>query len=189
MVKKWLVGLGNPGDKYRHTRHNAGFMAVMEYASKACADAWRDKNQSAYLKWPTPEGQVFAVLPQTFMNDSGSSLLRWKSSEGLDPSQILVVYDDMDLPFGKLRYRAEGSGGSHNGMASIIQCLGSEKFPRLRIGIGKPEDPADWPDYVLRRFSPDEAAQLPAVLAKAALAMGDWVAGLGAEALMSKYNA
>lgn len=189
MTKKWMVGLGNPGAKYEKTRHNAGFMAVMHYAARKGKSSWSDKNDSLYQKWPAGENQIWALMPQTFMNDSGVSLQKWKAKEGLEPSKLLVIYDDMDLPFGKLRFRAGGSGGSHNGMASIIECLGTDKFPRLRIGIGKPENPEAWADYVLKKFIKEEQDGLPALLDKCADAMQDWCDQIPHERLMSKYNA
>jgi PTH1 family peptidyl-tRNA hydrolase len=188
MLKKWIFGLGNPEDKYKNTRHNAGFLAVSYYAEALKAGPWLEKNESLYLKLAGTDSQAYLVMPQTYMNESGRSLLKWKSKEGLEAAQLLVVFDDMDLPLGKIRYRPEGSGGSHNGMASMIECLGTEKFSRLRIGIGKPQNPEDWADYVLRRFNTEEAPQLDSVLQKSAELMKDWMAGLPHESLMSKYN-
>lgn len=189
MPKKWMVGLGNPDAKYKNTRHNAGFMAVSLYAERFKLGPWAEKCESQYLRSTLGETQLYLLMPQTYMNDSGRSLQKWKAKEGLEASELLVVYDDMDLPLGKLRYRAEGSGGSHNGMASIIECLGTDQFNRLRIGIGKPENPADWPDYVLKRFEADEIPPLKGALERAVDAMKDWAEGLDKERLMSKANA
>jgi PTH1 family peptidyl-tRNA hydrolase len=189
MAKKWMVGLGNPEPKFEKTRHNVGFMAVLRYAQKAGYQGWREKHESSYLRHAEAENQLTLLMPLTYMNESGRSLQKWRAKDGLEASEILVIYDDMDLPLGKIRYRAAGSGGSHNGMASIIECLGSDRFSRLRVGIGKPENPEDWADYVLRRFSKEEFAVLDGVLDKSVDAMKDWFEGLNREHLMSKYNA
>jgi PTH1 family peptidyl-tRNA hydrolase len=192
MAKKWLVGLGNPGPKYLNTRHNAGFMALSRYAKNGRMGDWKkEKNEALWLRDQSRDDGVTVtlLLPQTFMNDSGRCLLAWKAREGLDPKDLLVVTDDMDLPVGKIRYRASGSGGSHNGMASVIACLGSKEFARLRLGIGKPERPEDWPDYVLRRFAPDDAAPFEGALERACEAMQAWVEGMPKDRLMSKFNA
>lgn len=189
MPKKWIVGLGNPGKKYEQSRHNAGFMAVHLYAAQEKLVWQKDRNESLWLRTDSGGQKLYLVLPQTYMNDSGRSLLSWKSKEGLEAADMIVVYDDMDLPLGKLRFRASGSGGSHNGMASIIESLGTDQFARLRIGIGKPENPEDWPDYVLRRFSQEESAVLKEVLAKAAAALSEWAQGASKDQLMQKYNA
>jgi PTH1 family peptidyl-tRNA hydrolase len=190
MAKKWLVGLGNPEAKHASTRHNAGFMAVSLYAKRMAMGPWqKEKNESLWIRARQGETQLYLLMPQTYMNDSGRCLQAWRSKEGLDPKDLLVVTDDMDLPLGRIRYRASGSGGSHNGMASVIECLGTKEFARLRLGIGKPEHPEDWPDYVLRRFLPEEAAPLQDALSKACDAMRDWVDGMAKDRLMSTYNA
>lgn len=190
MPKKWIVGLGNPGKKYERTRHNAGFMALERLAKLLGAEIVNEKHDSLYARATVEGNQVALILPQTFMNDSGVPLAEWQRRDGLDPENgLLVVYDDMDLPFGRLRIRASGSGGSHNGMASIIERLGTSNFNRLRVGIGKPEDPALWADYVLKKFTPEEKENLEAVLDRAALAAKDWITHESFEKLMGKVNA
>lgn len=190
MPKKWIVGLGNPGKKYERTRHNAGIMAVERLARALNMAIDKSKHDSLFGRTKVEGNSVALILPQTFMNDSGESLLKWQHKDGLDPENgLLVIVDDMDLPLGKLRMRASGSGGSHNGMNSIIEKLGTPKFNRLRIGIGKPENPADWPDYVLKKFNPDEKAGLDTVLDRAADAALAWITHESFERLMGTTNA
>jgi len=137
------------------------------------------------------EGRRIYLLASSdwYMNESGQLLLEWKRREGLAPENLLVVFDDMDLPLGKLRLRPSGSGGSHNGMASIIADLGSDQFSRLRLGIDKPLSPDEWANYVLQDFRKEEMDALKAMLAKAGEAILDWAKGGEFEKLMSKYNA
>jgi PTH1 family peptidyl-tRNA hydrolase len=190
MQKKWIVGLGNPGKKYAWTRHNAGFLAVTQMAEQLKLSLDREKHQSFYARTELDGSELTLVLPQTFMNASGDSLAEWKRREGMDIAKdLLVIVDDMDLPFGKLRIRAEGSAGSHNGLASLIERLGSGSFARLRIGIGKPANPEDWPDYVTGSFNPEEKKALEPVLQRAADGARLWLNEPSFEKLMAKVNA
>ncbi|MCS7030563.1 MAG: aminoacyl-tRNA hydrolase [Gloeomargarita sp. SKYG116] len=155
-----MVGLGNPGAKYERTRHNVGFMAVDALAGR-WGLAWREKSQ--WHGW-VAEGQGIVLLkPNTYMNHSGQAVqavCRWFK---FTPREILVIYDDLDLPFGRLRLRKQGSAGGHNGMKSIIAHLGTQEFPRLRIGIGRPVV-GESAHYVLEPFSPEQQALLPRLL-------------------------
>jgi PTH1 family peptidyl-tRNA hydrolase len=181
-----IVGLGNPGRRYHATRHNAGFMVIEQLARRLPAGSARARLQAEILE--THDGDVRVVLakPQTFMNDSGlavSQLLRWYK---VPRDRLLVVYDELDLPFGSLRVRGDGSAGGHNGMKSIIQQLGSQDFARLRIGIGRPSAGANVP-YVLSAFNDAERRQLDAVLERAADAALMWRRH-GIIAAMNEYN-
>ena len=123
------------------------------------------------------------------MNLSGEALEAWKRREGMEPEKdLLVIYDDMDLGLGKLRIRAEGSAGSHNGMASILERLGTPQFARLRLGIGKPADPEAWADYVTQKFGPDEKAPLEAMLERAAKGAKAWLTHESFQKLMAEVN-
>ena len=154
-----MFGLGNPGRKYQGTRHNVGF-AVLDLVADKYGIRLKER---ARLEAKTGEGdisgvRVMLIEPQTFMNNSG-----WSVSAVLDyyraqPSDVIVVYDDIDLPFGHLRIREHGSAGTHNGMRSVISCLGSEDFVRLRVGIGQPEGRV-LKDYVLSRFEDSAEAR------------------------------
>ncbi|MEB3265595.1 MAG: aminoacyl-tRNA hydrolase [Cyanobacteriota bacterium] len=140
-----LVGLGNPGARYVGTRHNVGFM-VLEQMASASAATFRQQNRLHGQLAEVGQGdrRLRLLMPQTFMNDSGRSVRAALDWYRLRPDQMLVIVDDMDLPLGRLRLRAEGSAGGHNGLRSLIQHLGSQSFPRLRIGIGAPaETPAE----------------------------------------------
>ncbi len=190
MQKRWIAGLGNPGKQYERTRHNAGFLTLAKLAHMLGVDISKAKHQSLYARADVDAFQVTLILPQTFMNLSGDSLAEWKRREGLNPSgDLLVVYDDMDLPLGKLRLRKEGSGGSHNGMASLIERLATQDFHRLRLGVGKPANPEDWADFVTQPFKPDERPVAEAMFERAAQAAKAWITHDSFERLMSATNA
>jgi PTH1 family peptidyl-tRNA hydrolase len=165
-----LVGLGNPGSEYEATRHNVGFMALERLAAAAGA-RFRAQAKLQGLLADLHQGpqRLRLLMPQTFMNESGRSIRAALDWFDLDPSQLLVVVDDMDLPLGRLRLRASGGAGGHNGLRSAIAHLGTQEFPRLRIGIGAPalnpeERKARTVSHVLGRFQAAEQPLLRAVL-------------------------
>ena len=167
-----LVGLGNPGAKYAETRHNVGFM-VLERLARAAGVSFRNQPRLHGLLAEVGSGdqRLRLLMPQTYMNESGRAIRAALDWYRLDPSQLLVLVDDMDLPLGRLRLRASGSAGGHNGLRSTIAHLGSQEFARLRIGIGAPADtPAErrarTVSHVLGRFSAEERPVLEAVLAE-----------------------
>lgn len=188
MAKKFIVGLGNPGKKYENTRHNVGFDFIEFLRMAWMVDLDQSSHLSAWGRVKDGGTDVFLVQPQTFMNDSGKALLEWKRREGLESSNLLVVFDDMDLQPGRVRFRASGSGGSHNGMASIIECLGSQDFARLRLGIGRPEDPAQWAAYVLRRPAAEENEAYALAMENGKIAVDLWLKDEPADAIMTKVN-
>ena len=167
---KLVVGLGNPGPEYRDTRHNVGFMVVNEIARRHQLTWAMAPSQvpDAFVAKKFPPAPLLLAKPLTFMNRSGSAVAALASYYRIDPRDLLVVYDDVDLPFGKLRARASGSAGTHNGMRSIVQSLGGTGFPRLRVGIGRGDRRRDLADLVLSKFERTEADQLESVIAKAA---------------------
>ncbi|MEO1002247.1 MAG: aminoacyl-tRNA hydrolase [Cyanobacteria bacterium J06638_7] len=173
-----VVGLGNPGARYRDTRHNVGFSALERLASESAASFHAQARLNGLLADVGQGPQRLRLLmPQTFMNDSGRSIRATLDWFSLDPGQLLVVVDDMDLPLGRLRLRARGSAGGHNGLRSAIRHLGSEDFPRLRIGIGAPAlDPAErrarTVGHVLGRFTADEQPLLEDVLSEVTAGIG-----------------
>ena len=188
-----LVGLGNPGAKYAATRHNVGFMALERLAGAGGA-AFRQQPKLHGLLAEVGQGgtRLRLLMPQTYMNDSGRSIRAALDWFGLEPSQLLVVVDDMDLPLGKLRLRASGSAGGHNGLRSTISHLGTQDFPRLRIGIGAPaHDPAErrarTVGHVLGRFSAAEHPLLEAVLAEVEAGVG-LIQRLGLERAGNRLN-
>ncbi|MEN9213896.1 MAG: aminoacyl-tRNA hydrolase [Gloeomargarita sp. DG02_4_bins_56] len=156
-----IVGLGNPGSKYAQTRHNIGFMAV-DLLAKEWGMAWQEKTK--LQGWVTQGKDMVLLKPNTYMNHSGQAVQAVCHWFKIMPRCVLVIYDDLDLPFGKLRLRKNGSAGGHNGMKSIIQHLGTQEFPRLRLGIGRPPV-GDSAHYVLEPFSAEQKEKLPRLLA------------------------
>jgi PTH1 family peptidyl-tRNA hydrolase len=186
-----LVGLGNPGERYADTRHNVGFM-VLERMAAAAPASFRQQSRLQGLLAEVGSGpsRLRLLMPQTYMNDSGRSIRAALDWFRLQPSQLLVVVDDMDLPFGRLRLRASGSAGGHNGLRSTISHLGSQDFARLRIGIGAPaeERKARTISHVLGRFSAAERPALEAVLEEV-IAGIDLLRRLGVGAAGNRINA
>ncbi|CAM3362555.1 aminoacyl-tRNA hydrolase [Deinococcus saxicola] len=181
---KLVVGLGNPGLKYAQTRHNVGWLVVNEVARRAGA-SWlkaRDAEVCEVRLGPAPGEKVLLVKPQTFMNASGKAVLPLFSFYKLELGDLLAVQDDLDSPFGLLKFRLGGRHGGQNGVRDMIRLLGSEAFARLKIGISRPpagRDPADW---VLSKWHPDEAATLAELVRLGANAVETWAAQGLAEA-------
>ncbi len=164
-----IVGLGNPGAKYASNRHNVGFMLVDALAQELNADPWKAKFSSDWCKARAKGEELALFKPQTFMNLSGQSVQPAASFLKIEPANILVLHDELDLPFGEVRLKVGGGHAGHNGLRSIIQCLGTPEFVRLRIGIGRPppEFTGAVADFVLANFSGDERANLADVLSRA----------------------
>jgi PTH1 family peptidyl-tRNA hydrolase len=182
-----LVGLGNPGRQYEHTRHNVGFMAMNRLASKIGQTFSKLESKALIAKGSYHEQRLLLAKPQTFMNLSGravSSLMRYYK---VSLANLLVTYDDVDLPFGALRLRPGGGSAGHRGMQSIVDQLGMEDFPRLRIGVGRPPGRMEAADYVLQDFDRAEVEALASVLDSAVEAMLTFVDG-GLEKAMNQYN-
>ena len=166
----WLiVGLGNPGREYEKTRHNAGFRAIDILADSLGCKIDRMKFQGLYGQTTYNGKKLMLLKPQTFMNLSGRSVLQLSSYFNIPPQRIIVMFDDISLAPGRLRVRADGSAGGHNGIKSIIQELGSQDFPRVKIGVGaKPHPDYDLADWVLSTFSAQEEKALAPAIEKAA---------------------
>lgn len=189
MKKKLVVGLGNPGAKYKNTRHNAGFMVLDLLAADLGITLGREKRGSVYGEGKAGDCHWYLVKPQVFMNNSGEPVREWARKEGLDTARdLLVVCDDMNLEPGRLRLKPSGSSGAHNGLASVIECLGGPDFARLRVGVGRPALASQWADYVLEKFSADERKTLEPVLAKAAEGSRLWLEEKPFEKIMSLMN-
>ena len=170
---KLVVGLGNPGSQYAETRHNIGWMVLDRLADRAGRSGrgrQRDASESVQIRYKGLD--LVLAKPLTFMNDSGVAVRKLLARERVPLADVLVVADDFALPFGKLRFREAGSHGGHNGLRSIIEELESEKFSRLRVGIGEPGSGAI--DHVLSRFAADERTRLPILLDAAADAVEAW---------------
>jgi PTH1 family peptidyl-tRNA hydrolase len=159
------VGLGNPGSRYARTRHNLGFRVVERVARRQGATRWRSKFSGRLAE--APHLRTVLLLPQTYMNESGESVGPCAAFYRIAPPGILVVCDDLNLPFGRLRMRRSGSDGGHNGLKSIIAALSSQDFPRLRIGIGR--SAGDAVDHVIGRFDKEEERALPGIIERAVL--------------------
>jgi len=170
--ESWLiVGLGNPGKQYEHTRHNCGFRAIDLLADSLNCKVDKGKFQGLYGQTVVNGTKLFLLKPQTFMNLSGRSVLQLSAYYGIPPQRIIVLFDDISLEVGRLRCRADGSAGGHNGIKSIIAELGSQEFPRVKIGVGgKPHQDADLADWVLSGFSALEEKSLQTALENAAKA-------------------
>ena len=176
--ENWLiVGLGNPGREYEKTRHNAGFRALDILADQMGVKVDKLKYQGLYTQANYNGGKVFLLKPQTYMNLSGRSVLQLSAYFNIPPQRIIVMFDDISLEPGRLRVRDNGSAGGHNGIKSIIQEVGSQEFPRVKIGVGaKPHPNFELADWVLSTFSPQEEKALAVSLenaAKAALTIID----------------
>ncbi len=180
-----IAGLGNPGLKYRKTPHNAGFMAADALAD-ALGARFIKKGNGKLAQAHVSGEKVLIVKPQTFMNLSGECIAPLAEYYKIPPECILVCYDDKDLAPGKLRIRAEGSAGSHNGMKSIIERLGTQKFPRIRMGIGSPQG-MRLMDYVLHKLSREEQAAY-ARMAEDAAAAAILLVSQGIEAAQQKFS-
>jgi len=185
----WLiVGLGNPGERYARTRHNIGFECLDTLAERHGLE-FRVKRANSLVAEGSIRGQRVAIAkPQTYMNLSGQAVSSLRGWYKIDPaSELLVVYDDLDLPFAKIRIRERGSAGTHNGMRSIVGQLGGGDFPRLRVGIDRPPGKMDPANYVLARFTKDEEAELPALRDTVADAV-ELMVREGVAAAMNRYN-
>ena len=164
---KLIVGLGNPGNEYSGTRHNVGFMAVDELAKKLGIHSWKKKNQALIAEYRGKE-PIVLIKPQTFMNLSGiavGEIARWYKVAVED---IIVIFDDMDLPIGKLRLRMKGGSGGHKGIESLLTHLPKDNFARIRIGIDRPQTGWQVVDHVLSSFRPEEKPFLQEAILKAA---------------------
>lgn len=184
---KCIVGLGNPGRKYKRTRHNIGFMVVDELLSR---HQWKlnHKKFNGHYSLEHYQGEKIILLqPQTYMNLSGESIKGLIDYYNIKIEDLLVIYDDLDLPVGKVRLREKGGHGGHNGVRSIIDHLRTKNFKRLRIGIGRPVKPIPIIDYVLSSFSKEEKHEATMSVSLAADACESWLNASFAE-VMNKYN-
>ena len=163
-----IVGLGNPGKNYEFTRHNAGFLTLDHIASELDTEINNLKNNALVADVVINNHRCLLVKPQTFMNNSGTAVRDIAKFYKIPPEKIVVIFDDISLPCGKLRIRRKGTDGGHNGIKSIISHLNSDQFPRIKIGVGaKPNPEYDLADWVLSKFGKDDTEQLKAAITKA----------------------
>ena len=163
-----IVGLGNPGKNYEFTRHNAGFLTLDHIASELDTEINNLKNNALVADVVINNHRCLLVKPQTFMNNSGTAVRDIAKFYKIPPEKIIVIFDDISLPCGKLRIRRKGTDGGHNGIKRIIYHLNSDQFPRIKIGVGaKPNPEYDLADWVLSKFGKDDTEQLKAAITKA----------------------
>jgi PTH1 family peptidyl-tRNA hydrolase len=186
---KLIVGLGNPGPEYRETRHNVGFKVADALVERwRVSDQWREKFDALQVKTMVGDEPVILAKPMTFMNLSGQAVAGLAGFYKIEPADILIVTDDVALPLGRLRARPEGGAGGHNGLKSIIQSLGTQAFPRMRVGVGRGDDRRDLSDHVLGRFEADERDTVSAAVLRAADASELFLSeGIGR--VMNAFNA
>jgi PTH1 family peptidyl-tRNA hydrolase len=186
-----VVGLGNPGTKYQNHRHNVGFMVVDRLADRDAREPFREKFQGLFARAAIAgeggDGEYGLLKPQTFMNLSGQSAQKALAFFKLELAQLVVVHDELDLPFGTVRVKLGGGSAGHNGIKSIAQCCGGPEFARVRVGIGRPRPGSRGEQHVLSDFSREECAELPDVLESASLAVRD-IALRGVQAAMNRHN-
>ena len=186
---KLIVGLGNPGREYRDTRHNVGFMVIDELARRHGLSLSMAPSQvpDAFVAKRYGAQPLLVAKPLTFMNRSGDAVAALARYYDIEPADLLVVVDEVALPFGRLRARARGSAGGHNGLKSIVDRLGTQEFPRLRLGIGRGDSRIDLADHVLSTFESGERAELESFIARAADA-AEMFAVNGIATVMNTYN-
>ena len=182
-----IVGLGNPGPKYSGTRHNIGFQCIDRMAKRWGIEVSERRAKAVLGKGSYREQNVVLAKPRTFMNHSGEGLRYLLARFSAVPADLLVIYDEMALPMGKLRLRSTGSDAGHNGIRSIIDCLNTVEFPRLRIGIGRPDPESNYVTHVLDRFSQEDQTIIDEVVDRVILAT-ECIIEESLERAMNKFN-
>ena len=165
---KMIAGLGNPGKKYENQRHNLGFMVIDSIADSHQIDINEKKFKADFGKGSLNGESVILVKPQTFMNLSGEAINQLARYFKIDVEDVIVIADDLNIDFGRIRIRKKGSDGGHNGLKSISQCLGSQEFPRVRVGIGLPKEAYDVSNFVLSQFKAEEKEELDKLVKRSA---------------------
>ncbi|MFX3624204.1 MAG: aminoacyl-tRNA hydrolase [Ectobacillus sp.] len=172
---KLIVGLGNPGREYELTRHNVGFLVIDELAKRWGIELNQQKFKGLYGSGVISGEKVFLLKPLTYMNLSGESIRPLMDYYRINVEDVIIMYDDLDIPVGKLRLRMKGSAGGHNGVKSAIAHLGTQEFNRIRIGIDRPKNGMKVVDYVLGRFTPEELPAVQQAIEKSADACEEWL--------------
>ena len=182
-----IVGLGNPEEEYAKTRHNMGFDAINKLSQKYNIDVNKKKFKGLYGTGLIEGKKVILLKPQTYMNSSGDSIIEVMDYYGIETHELIVIYDDMDIEPGKIKIRKKGSAGGHNGMKSIIQMIGTEEFPRIRVGIGRPIHKDDEINYVIGAIPEEDLKRLDEGIEKAQKAVEEILRN-GVDSAMNKYN-
>jgi PTH1 family peptidyl-tRNA hydrolase len=188
LVTRVVVGLGNPGERYARTRHNAGFMVVDALAGALPAGTWSRQCRSLIRLTRVGDTDVLLIKPQTLMNRSGEAIRLLLEQQERRLEDVLLVVDDFELPFGRIRIRKKGSAGGHNGLESVIRTLGTAEFMRVRLGIGEESMPSDKADFVLEDFPPARYADLKHMILRAADAV-KMILTDGVSRAMAVFNA
>ncbi|GKV66677.1 MULTISPECIES: aminoacyl-tRNA hydrolase [Sporosarcina] len=183
-----FIGLGNPGKAYEKTRHNIGFQVIDELAKRLEAPPFQQKFNGHYTTVHTAQGKVILVKPMTYMNLSGECVRPLADYFEVDDEELAVLYDDLDLPAGKIRLRQKGSAGGHNGMKSLIAHLGTSEFNRIRIGVDRPTGGMKVSDYVLAPFTKEELPLMEEAVQKSADACEAWSKETPFLEVMNKFN-
>lgn len=187
ILMKIIAGLGNPGQKYDKTKHNTGFMTMDHYLDEKDLSLDKDKFEGHWTKQKINGEDVILLEPQTYMNESGRSVSQVANFFKVDHEDILIIQDDMDMPIGKIRIRANGKSGGHNGIKSIIRDLGTEKFNRLKIGIRHPKN-TTVVSWVLTPFNDEQQKLMDDAFDTSVKIIDDFIAGRDSQYLMNKYN-
>ena len=182
-----IVGLGNPEPEYNKTRHNMGFNTINKISQQYNIEVKQNKFQALYGSGMIEKEKVILLKPQTYMNLSGNSVKEVVDFYKIEKEKILVIYDDMDIEPGKIKIRKKGSAGGHNGMKSIIQMIGTEEFPRIRVGIGRPIRKDDEINYVIGAIPEEDLKRLDEGIEKAQKAVEEILRN-GVDSAMNKYN-
>ncbi|GJQ53060.1 MAG: peptidyl-tRNA hydrolase [Anaerolineaceae bacterium] len=182
-----LIGLGNPGREYANTRHNFGFMAIDRLAVRLNARGMKVQSKAIVMDSKYEDHKLILAKPQTYMNLSGQSVQGLAHFYKIPNENLMILSDDLDLPFGTIRIRASGGPGGQRGLSSILEKLGTKDIPRMRLGIGRPPSRMDPADYVLQNFSRDDLKSLSELLDRAADAALEFVTN-GLTAAMNKFN-
>lgn len=185
---KLIIGLGNPGRQYEKTKHNIGFLTLDALASHLGLSFNKTKFNAIYTEGNIGTEKIVLIKPQTYMNLSGESVRPWVDFYNVDLKDIVVIYDDMDLPVGKVRLRLQGGHGGHNGVKSLIQHLGTKHFNRIRVGIGRPFPKQDVVSHVLSQFPKESIADMEIAIKDSIEAIKYWINDHTFEETMNEFN-
>lgn len=185
---KLVIGLGNPGEKYKGTRHNIGFITVDEMAYQEHLTFDKALFDATFVQTTVNGEKVILMKPLTYMNLSGEAVRPLMNYYKIAVEDIVVIYDDMDLPVGKIRLRQKGSAGGHNGVKSIISCLGTDQFNRIKVGVGRPAPGRSVVNHVLARFEKEEQEDMIQAVSKSVDAVRDWIEQGDFIKTMNRYN-
>ena len=188
-MTRLIIGLGNPGDRYFETKHNVGFMLLDKIAKRENVTFNHDKIFQADIATTFIDGEkIFLVKPTTFMNESGKAVHALMTYYGLDETDILVAYDDLDMAVGKIRFRQKGSAGGHNGIKSIVKHIGTQEFDRVKVGIGRPAPKISVINHVMSSFQEDDAILIAEAIDKVDSAVNYYLQEKDFEKIMRKFN-